>query len=183
MRTAAVILDDFLSVDRWNYITKTVSQSNFLITDEFMEWRDSFYEEVMSFMIERMKQLDIWQDHWDSTIPLWSFINTLPPGIDRESSGNNGGYHSEFGGFVYYIHPTWNTSWGGHLKFKNCDVEKIEPKPNRFVWINPGVFHGIEVVNETAENNRITIVGWPEGCIETSHASQIINILIEENIE
>ena len=69
----------------------------------------------------------------------FSFINTLPPNIDRESSGT--GYHIDFGGFIYYIHPTWDSSWGGHLLFQNCDVDKIEPKPNRFVWINPKVPH------------------------------------------
>ena len=104
----------------------------------------------------------------------WSFINTLPPNIDRESSGT--GYHIDFGGFVYYIHPTWDESWGGNLLFQNCDVDKIEPKPNRFVWINPKVPHGIEVVNDSATHNRITIVGWPEGCIEYPEATQQINI-------
>ena len=69
-----------------------------------------------------------------------------------------------------------DSSWGGHLLFQDCDVDKIEPKPNRFVWINPKVPHGIEVVNDTATHNRITIVGWPEGCVEYPDATQQINI-------
>ena len=68
------------------------------------------------------------------------------------------------------------------MKFKDCDVDKIFPTPNRFVWINPVVWHGIEVVNESAEHNRITVVGWPEGCVEYQNASIKINTSMEENV-
>ena len=181
MRTAALIFDNFLSEDKWNYIQEIVSNSDYLKTEDFREWKDSFYQQILDWIKERLKELDIWREHWDHTIDMWSYINSLPPGIDRESSGD--GYHSEFGGLVYYIHPKWNPDWGGHLYFKNCDVEKIVPEPNRFVWINPVVPHKIEVVNENAENNRITVVSWPEGCVESSFATQTINILKEENVE
>ena len=87
----------------------------------------------------------------------------------------NGGYHREFGGYIYYIHPAWNTSWGGNLKFKDCDATLIEPKPNRFVWVNPEIWHGIEVVNDSASTNRITVVAWPSGTLEYSSADVIIN--------
>jgi hypothetical protein len=41
------------------------------------------------------------------------------------------------------------------------------------------VWHGIEVVNSSASHNRITIVGWPEGCVEYSNATLTINTSIE----
>lgn len=179
MRTAAVVIDNFLSEEKWEVINNSVSSSDFLNSDNFLEWRDTLYNQIIKWIEEKSKELDIWADHWGHTIPMWSFMNSLPPGIDRESSGE--GYHTDFGGFVYYAHPSWNSDWGGHLKFKNCDVEKITPTPNRFVWINPAVWHGIEIVNDSAEHNRVTVVGWPEGCVETSHATQTINIIIEEN--
>lgn len=179
MRTAAIVIDNFLSEEKWQDIQSTVLSSDFLRDKEFKEWKDSFYEKVLGWISDKTKELDIWRPHWEHTIPMWSYMNSLPPGIDRESAG--GGYHTDFGGFVYYIHPSWNEEWGGHLKFKNCDVEKIIPVPNRFVWINPVVWHGIEVVNQFAEHNRITVVGWPEGCVETPHATQTINIIKEEN--
>jgi len=178
MRTAALVLDNLLSEDKWNYIQETVSNSDYLKTEDFREWKDSFYQQILDWIKERLKELDIWREHWNNTIDMWSYINSLPPGIDRESSGGNDGYHSEFGGFVYYIHPTWNSSWGGHLKFKDCSVSQIEPKPNRFVWINPAVWHGIEVVNSNASHNRITVVGWPEGCVEYEKATIKINTSI-----
>lgn len=179
MRTAAVVIDNFLAEEKWNYISNTVLSSDFLTTTEFKEWKDNFYNQVIEWIEERSREIDIWKPHWEHTIPMWSYMNSLPPGIDRESAG--GGYHTDFGGFVYYIHPSWNESWGGHLKFKDCDVDKIFPTPNRFVWINPVVWHGIEVVNESAEHNRITVVGWPEGCVVTPHATETINIVEEEN--
>jgi len=175
MRTAAVVIDNFLSEDKWQVISNAVSSSDLLNSKTFVEKKDSLYDQIIGWIGDRSKELDIWMDHWEQTIPNWSFINTLPPGIDRESSG--GGYHQDFGGLIYYAHPSWNSDWGGHLKFKDCDVEKIVPVPNRFVWINPGIWHGIEVVNQNAEHNRITVVAWPEGCIETATSSQIINTI------
>ena len=110
MRTAAVVIDNFLSEEKWNYISNTVLSSDFLTTAEFKEWKDDFYSLVIDWIQERSKEVDIWKPHWEHTIPMWSYMNSLPPGIDRESAG--GGYHTDFGGFVYYIHPSWNESWG-----------------------------------------------------------------------
>lgn len=176
-RTAAIVIDNFLPNLQWQYIQNNISE--YLHNDNFLENRNEPYEQTIVWVKEKLKSLDIWREHWENTIDMWSYINSLPPGIDRELSGDNGGYHSEFGGFVYYAHPSWDSSWGGHLKFKDCSVEKIEPKPNRFVWINPAVWHGIEVVNSDAHHNRVTIVGWPEGCVEYDKASIKINTSIE----
>ena len=176
-RTAAIVIDNFLEENKWNFVQENNNQ--YLNNKTFIEDKGDLYLWILSWIKEKLKSIDIWREHWESTIDMWSYINSLPPGVDRESSSNNGGYHSEFGGFVYYAHPSWDPSWGGHLKFKDCSIEKIEPKPNRFVWINPAVFHGIEVVNSNALHNRITVVGWPEGCIEYPNASIIINTTIE----
>lgn len=173
MRTAAIVIDNFLSNDKWIYIQNNLSQ--FMNSSEFIENRETPYPKTLGWIKSELQRIHIWQEHWNSMFDSYSYINSCPPNIDRESSGSNGGFHKEFGGFVYYMHPTWNSSWGGHLKFKDCDVSKIEPKPNRFVWINPAIWHGIEVVNSNASHNRITIVGWPEGCVEYSAASQRIN--------
>ena len=87
----------------------------------------------------------------------------------------NGGYHREQGGYIYYIHPAWTSSWGGHLKFKDCSVDKIEPKPNRWVWVNPDVWHGIEVVTEPAATCRVSAVAWPNGTVVYDGADIVIN--------
>ena len=171
-RTAAIVIDNFLPNDKWRWIQDNISE--YLHANEFIENNNEPFITSIKWIKEKLKKLNLFQEHWDSNLDIWSFINSLPPNIDRESSGT--GYHIDFGGFIYYVHPTWKESWGGHLKFQNCDVEKILPVPNRFVWINPKVPHGIEVVNSNATHNRITIVGWPEGCVEYPHATQQINI-------
>jgi len=176
-RTGAIVIDNFLSNDKWEWIQSKLS--NYLNTNEFVEDLNTPYSTSIVWIKERLNELGLYQEHWDSTIDNWSFINSLPPGIDRESSGT--GYHIDFGGFVYYIHPTWDSSWGGNLFFQNCDVDKIFPQPNRFVWINPKVPHGIEIVTDNALHNRITIVGWPEGCVEFADATMQINTTIEDN--
>ena len=54
-------------------------------------------------------------------------------------------------------------------------MHQIEPKANRFVWVNPNVWHGIEVVSSLATTNRITVVAWPAGTVEYSAADVILN--------
>ena len=29
---------------------------------------------------------------------------------------------TEQGGYIHYAHPEWIHSWGGNLKFKDCDI-------------------------------------------------------------
>lgn len=41
MRTAALVFDNFLSEDKWDYIQETVSNSDYLKTENFREWKDS----------------------------------------------------------------------------------------------------------------------------------------------
>jgi len=176
-RTAAVVIDDFLPSDQWVYIQNNLSK--YLHTNTFLEDRDDPYDDCIIWIKDKLKSIEIWREHWENTINMWSYINALPPEIDRESSSDNGGYHSEFGGFVLYIHPSWDSSWGGNLKFKDCSISQIDPKPNRFVWINPAVQHGIEVVSSNAKHNRVTVVGWPEGCIEYDKATIKINTSIK----
>ena len=176
MSTAAIVIDNFLSISQWSIIQSGISSN--LHSVHYMESKDSSYVQITSWIEDKLKELNLWQESWKDEIKLFSSLNSLPKGIDVESSDPaNGGYHREDGGYIYYIHPSWQPSWGGNLKFKDCDVDKLEPKPNRFVWINPDVWHGIEVVNDTASTNRITVVAWPSGTLEYSSADLIINTI------
>jgi hypothetical protein len=64
------------------------------------------------------------------------------------------------------------------LKFKDCEIAEIEPRPNRFVWINENIWHGIGTFNTQALHNRIAVVGWswPHKNIEGVNRTHIINI-------
>ena len=174
MSTASIAIDNFLDSDKWNTIQSGIS--SYLNVNTYTNIGDPLHSQIQGWIEEKLKTLNLWQDIWKNEIPLFSGINVLPEGINVESSDpTNGGYHREDGGYIYYIHPAWTSSWGGNLKLKNCSVDKIEPKPNRFVWVNPDIWHGIEVVNDTASTNRITVVAWPSGTLEYPSADLIIN--------
>ncbi len=176
MSTAAIAIDNFLDSSKWNYIQSQIG--SYLKASDYSENRNSLQTDINSWIKDKLTGLSLWQNSWDDEVKLFSSLNVLPKDIDVESSDpTNGGYHREEGGYIYYIHPEWESSWGGNLKFKDCSVDKIEPKPNRFVWVNPNVWHGIEVVNNTASTNRITVVAWPAGTVEYSSADLIINTL------
>lgn len=176
MSTAAIAIDNFLDTDKWNIIQSGISE--YLNSSEYSENRTSLHTQINSWIKEKLMSLNLWQYAWEDDIKLFSSLNVLPKNINVESADPaNGGYHREQGGYIYYIHPTWESSWGGNLKFKNSIPDKIEPKSNRFVWVNPNVWHGIEVVNNLANINRITVVAWPVGSIEYDSADIIINNL------
>tara|TARA_R100000005_G_C4992999_1_gene200132 strand:+ start:254 stop:808 length:555 start_codon:yes stop_codon:yes gene_type:complete len=176
-RTAALVFDNFLSSDKWNYIVENVSIDKYMKPSGFSEWKDDLHTKILGWLKEKFDEFDWTEPHWEESLSHWSFINSVAPNINQEM-GTEMQMHQEFGGFVYYVHPSWNTEWGGQLKFQNCDVDQIEPLSNRFVWINPCVLHGIQVVNDSASHNRITVVGWPEGCKEHTNPTLQINIPI-----
>ena len=176
MSTAAIAIDNFLDIDKWNIIQSGISE--YLNSSEYSENRTSLHTQINSWIKEKLISLNLWQYAWEDDIKLFSSLNVLPKNLDVESADPaNGGYHREHGGYIYYIHPRWESSWGGNLKFKNCNPDKIEPKANRFVWVNPNVWHGIEVVNNLSKINRITVVAWPAGSMEYDSADIIINNL------
>jgi len=176
MSVAAIVIDNFLSTSQWDGIQSDIGSH--LSASTYTESRDIVHTQINGYIESKLKELNLWQDAWEDEISLFSSLNSLPKGIDVESSDpTNGGYHRESGGYILYIHPAWESTWGGNLKFKDCSVDKIEPKPNRFVWVNPNVWHGIEPVDATASTNRVTVVAWPTGTVEYVGADLIINTL------
>ena len=175
MSTAAIVIDNFLSTSQWNTIQSSISSH---LKSTYEENRNHIHTQINSWIETKLKELNLWQDHWKDEVKLFSSLNSLPAGINMESADpTNGGYHREDGGYIYYIHPEWDPVWGGQLKFKNCSVEEIDPKPNRFVWVNPDIWHGIKVVYHEAQTNRVTVVAWPTGTVEYPSADIVINTL------
>ena len=174
MSVAAIAIDNFLSDIQWSSIQSNIS--GYLDPSTYKDERDSLHELINVWIEEKMKSLSLWQDPWSKEVRLFSSMISRPIGQNCESSDTvNGGYHMEQGGYIYYAHPEWDSSWGGNLKFKDCDIDSLEPTPNRFVWVNPDVWHGIEVVNDSANTNRITVVAWPSGTVTYPSADVIIN--------
>ena len=174
MSVAAIAIDNFLSDIQWSSIQSNIS--GYLDRSTYKDERDPLHELVNVWIEERLRSLSLWQDPWSKEVRLFSSLISRPVGQNCESSDpNNGGFHTEQGGYIYYAHPEWDSSWGGNLKFKDCDIDSLEPAPNRFVWVNPDVWHGIEVVNSNAQTSRVSVVAWPSGTVEYPDASVIIN--------
>ena len=177
MSVAAIAIDNFLSDEKWANIQSNIS--GYLNPSVYKDERDSLHEQINAWIEEKLRSLSLWQDPWSKEVSLFSSIISRPIGQNCESSDpNNGGFHTEQGGYIYYAHPEWDSSWGGNLKFKDCDAEFLEPIPNRFVWVNPDVWHGIEVVGSNAQTSRVSVVAWPSGTVEYPDASVIINKLL-----
>ena len=176
MSVAAIAIDNFLDSSKWNTIQAGISE--YLNASFYSENRTSLHTDINSWIKEKLSTLGLWNNLWDDEIKLFSSINVLPKNINVEEGDTvNGGYHREDGGYIYYIHPEWDPVWGGQLKFKDCSVEEIDPKPNRFVWVNPDIWHGIKVVYHEAQTNRVTVVAWPTGTVEYPSADIVINTL------
>ena len=174
MSVAAIAIDNFLSDDKWSSIQSNISE--YLDPYTYLDRRDSLHSQINIWIEDKLRSISIWQEPWGNQISLFSSMISRPIGQNCESSDlDNGGYHMEDGGYIYYAHPTWDTSWGGSLKFKDCDIDHLDPVPNRFIWVNPNVWHGIGVVNAGASSARISIVAWPSGTVEYPDASVIIN--------
>ena len=103
-RTASIVIDDFLDKNKWEYIQNNLI--DYLHTTDFKEDKNGPYTESIKWIKDRLKNLNIWREHWENTIDMWSYINSTPSGTNRESSSTNGGYHSEFGGFVAFHEKT-----------------------------------------------------------------------------
>ena len=174
MSVAAIAIDNFLDSSKWNTIQAGISE--YLNASYYSENRTSLHTDINSWIKEKLSTLGLWNNLWEDEVKLFSSINVLPKNVDVEAADTaHGGYHREDGGYIYYIHPAWDSSWGGNLKFKDCDSALLEPKPNRFIWVNPDIWHGIQVVNESASTNRITVVAWPSGTMTYPSADVIIN--------
>jgi hypothetical protein len=174
-KTAAIIIDNFLSDEKWNHIQEILSKKYYLNSTYSTREKDDLWVFISKEMKKRLIELNIWENNWDVDLLAGSYINVTTPIINVELCDN--GYHQDDTGFVYYIHPSWNVEWKGMLKFKDCEMVEIEPKPNRFVWINENIWHGIGTFNREALHNRIAVVGWswPHKNIEDVSCPHILN--------
>jgi hypothetical protein len=106
-------------------------------------------------------------------------------------AGTGVSWHTDLpqvGGFIYYLHPTWNVLWGGELMivedatlrqqpsskrhhFENDEENAkllraghgrfVMPKPNRLVMLKAGLPHMIAAVSPSAGHNlRVSIAGF-----------------------
>ena len=76
-RTAAIIIDNFLPDDKWNYIQDNIS--DYLNASEFVENRNNPYAECIGWIKEKLKTFEFYNEHWNVNLDEWSFINACHP--------------------------------------------------------------------------------------------------------
>ena len=76
MSTAAIAIDNFLDIDKWNIIQSGISE--YLNSSEYSENRTSLHTQINSWIKEKLMSLNLWQYAWEDDIKLFSSLNVLP---------------------------------------------------------------------------------------------------------
>lgn len=161
---SAIIIDNFLSEEKFNYLSSKVEKSDNYTNNEFAELKDELWTECYTAVFERLKELGMHQVHFDDSVKLFGYNQYRPSNYGH---GNMHGPHIDNGGYVFYIHPHWDENWGGQLQITNAVEEEyrngIFAKPNRFIWIDPSTFHDVTSTIENTEHSRVANIAFLGG--------------------
>lgn len=161
---SAILIDNFLDSNTFNYISSKVSQTSQYTNNEFAELKDSLWEEVYKIVFNRLQHIGLYQPHFEESVKLFGYNQFRPSNYGH---GNMYGPHIDNGGYVFYIHPHWDENWGGKLKITHA-VEKqyrdgIFAKPNRFIWIDPSTFHDVTTTSQNTSHARVANIAFLGG--------------------
>ena len=161
---SAILIDNFLPEDKFNFLSAKVSASGHYINNEFAETRDDLWKEISSEVLVRLKEIGLYQQHFDGAIELFGYNQFRPANYGH---GNMYGPHVDNGGYVFYVHPHWDETWEGQLKITHASEEQyrtgIFPKPNRFIWIDPSTLHDVTSTSSNTSHARVTNVAFLGG--------------------
>jgi hypothetical protein len=163
---SVILIDNFLSEENFNIISTNISATNYYTNNEFAETKDELWEEVYTLVLERLKEIGLYQEHFAESVKLFGYNQFRPANYGH---GNFNGPHTDHGGYVFYIHPHWDENWEGKLKITNAVEEKyrngIIAKPNRFIWINPLTYHDVTTTSPTTTHARVANIAFLGGDI------------------
>lgn len=161
---SAILIDNFLDEDKFNSLSAKVAASVHYTNNEFAETKDDLWKEAYGMVFERLKEIGLYQPHFDESIKLFGYNQFRPSNYGH---GNMYGPHVDNGGYVFYIHPHWDEDWEGKLQITHATEEQyrtgIFPKPNRFIWIDPSTFHDVTSTSVNTTHSRVTNVAFLGG--------------------
>tara|TARA_B100000073_G_scaffold304802_1_gene273621 strand:+ start:7701 stop:8249 length:549 start_codon:yes stop_codon:yes gene_type:complete len=165
---SAILIDNFLSQDKFDEVTSLVTASPYYTSGNFEEPRDELCRKVRGYVLARLKEIGLYQPHFDEAAELFGYNQFRPADYGH---GNMNGPHSDNGGYVFYIHPDWDEEWDGRLTITNAVEEEhknIFAKPNRFIWIEPSTLHDVSTTSKDTTHARVTNIAFMGGNIHTN---------------
>ena len=161
---SAILIDNFLSEEKFNIISAKVAATSHYINNEFAETKDSLWEEIYQEVFQRLKEIGLYQEHFAESVKIFGYNQFRPANYGH---GNMNGPHFDNGGYVFYIHPHWDENWEGQLKITHAVEEEYQngifAKPNRFIWIDPSTYHDVTNTSIHTTHARVTNVGFLGG--------------------
>ena len=91
------------------------------------------------------------------------------------------------GAFTYYVHRSWDRSWGGDLLVQSpADSREVDrgifvsPLPNRLVLLKGGTLHSVaRISSEAGENFRRSIAGF---FVTPARAAEMMSSLLQQTV-
>tara|TARA_B100000965_G_scaffold62414_1_gene48238 strand:- start:2159 stop:2707 length:549 start_codon:yes stop_codon:yes gene_type:complete len=174
---SAILIDNFLSQDKFDEISSLVANSSFYEGGKFEEPRDELCSKIRDLVLERLKEIGLYQHHFQEAVKLFGYNQFRPSDYGH---GNFNGPHVDNGGYVFYIHPHWDEEWGGRLSITNAieeEYKSIYAKPNRFIWIEPSTLHDVSSTSSDTTHSRVTNIAFMGGNIHIDPINtEFINI-------
>ena len=94
-------------------------------------------------------------------VSAWRRLGAGPKHYPR---GHGMDWHDDarfVGTFALYCHDEWETSWGGELELGREGGTRVEPLPNRCVFLRSGTRHRVIPVAEAAGARlRMSVIGY-----------------------
>jgi hypothetical protein len=163
---SAILIDNFLQQDKFNSLTEKVVRASNYNNGQFAELKDDLWKESYTLVLDRLREIGLHQIHFDESVKLFGYNQFRPKNYGH---GNMHGPHVDNGGYVFYIHPHWDETWEGKIKFIHAVEEEhrngIFPKPNRFIWIDPSTVHDVTTTSSNITHSRVANIAFLGGDI------------------
>ena len=111
---SAILIDNFLEQSKFDALSAKVASSDSYNGSSVVDKRDDLWTETYTAVFDRLKEIGLYQTHFADAVKLFGYNQYRPA---NEAYGNIYGPHFDNGGYVFYIHPDWDESWEGKIKF------------------------------------------------------------------
>lgn len=141
---AAAVQDGLIRKVRSDYILWI--EENLSVAQQHVDWLETFSEELNRAFFLGIQDIEAHFACYDAG-QFYALHR------DNPQQKNNRVISS-----VYYLHPTWQSEWGGQLRLqdRHQNWHIIEPEPNRMVLFQSDLLHEVLL----SKQQRLSITAW-----------------------